>query len=183
MRRTVKEFRQAGNRAASALRGLIRRLTVVRTAAAAAWQVAGIVGAYDEQEAFDADMFAGVGIAYRPPAGADVEAVVLHVGSSSSQPVIVGTRVPALIPDDLAEDETVVFNSAAIIRIRPDGTVTVTDRVAGVALPLARLADLVALRAAITAWVPAGTLADAGNLKAAILAASWTTGTSKLKGQ
>jgi len=123
----------------------------------------------------------GVGFYARPAATGKPEAVLVNIGSESGHPVLVATRDKTL-QVALAEDETAVCTSKAVILIKKTGQVCITDRSGGVAVPLATKADLDALRTAITGAVPVG--GDGGAaLKTAMLAGTWPVGTQILKGQ
>lgn len=168
------------------LRGLVRRMIATATSLPR-WQLRGVRGADGADEVVQAEVFQGIGFAARPPASSSAEVITVNVDGQAKAPVVVAARdektaaaVRAAI-GGLGRGDTLVYNAAAIVLLRASGTVEIRSP-GGVAAELATLADLVALRTAITGAVPVA--GDGGAaLKTAILAASWTTGTTVLKGE
>lgn len=140
------------------LLGRIRRFALGITTRAF-WQVVGHVLDDGTTETHDIEPFSGVGFFSRPPSSSRAEVIVVYVGGPQS-PAIVASRdedVRRAVAADLAEDETQIHNSKAIVRIKAGGTVEI--RLAGgVALPLATKADL----AALASFVQGMTLAVSG---------------------
>lgn len=166
------------------LRGMLRRV-VVTLHNAARWQVTGRQG--NNPETFEAEAFAGIGFAARPPANGNPEAIAAAIGGTAST-VIIATRDEATRQasvGSLGVGETAVYNDKAVIVIKANGTVEIR-LVGGVAVPLATKADLDSLRAIFANWTPVASDGGAA-LKTAIIAASplgWhPTGTTVLKGQ
>ena len=126
----------------------------------------------------------------RPPAGVKPEAIAVSIAGNKAT-AIVATRDEATrqaVAGDLAEDETAIFNTQALVVVKADGTVEI--RLAGgVASPLATKADLDKLRANFSSWTPVANDGGAA-LKAVMTAAGgilhgsdWPVGTTVLKGQ
>ena len=84
----------------------------------------------DEKDT-DVEVFSNVGFYSRPPADSDAEAVVVKMGGSSRHSAIIATRDEKVrqaiaAAKDLAEDETILFNSTgALIHLKADGSVEV----------------------------------------------------------
>lgn len=166
------------------LAGLVRRM-VVTLARGGRWQLRGFKAL--AELANDVEVFQGIGIFARPPdppspARATVEAVVLNLGDSDA-PVVVAVRdarTQAAVAAALAADTTIVYNSAVGVRLTPAGLIELRSH-GGTAGPVATLADLQALKTAITGVVIAP--GDGGaTIKTAV--AGWTpTGTVKVRAE
>lgn len=152
--RTRTELRDVVDPLRNRVLGAIRRVAVTLAGARAIWQVAGYrlpAGAISTDEVFNAELFGGIGFHARPPTGGKPEAIVLMVGADSDHPVIVAIRdeaTRAAVANALKADETMLFNSKCIIHAKDDGTVEVRTP-NGVAVPLATLADVQAIRNAL----------------------------------
>lgn len=123
MRESVESLRIRTSQAATALRGMVRRLVVAATKSSGLWQLLGFEGIENEKETFDAveDFSHGVGFYARPKKDAKAEAVVVNVGGESGHPTIVGSRDLKTQPA-IDEDETVMFNSQRVVKLKADGT-------------------------------------------------------------
>jgi phage gp45-like len=168
------------------LRGLVRRLIATATRLPR-WQLRGVRGVDGASEVVQAEVFQGVGFAARPPASSAAEVIAVNVDGQAKAPVVVATRdektaaaVRAAI-GGLGPGDTLVYNAGVVVFLRSDGTVEIRST-GGTAVALALRSDLEALRTAIQNTMIAP--GDGGAaLKTAILAASWTTGTTVLKGE
>jgi phage gp45-like len=164
------------------IKGMIRRM-IISTTTKVLWRLDGFKFPDGTTERSDVENFAGIGFYAKPPSNSKAEAIVVNVGGASS-PAIVATRDEATrqaVAGNIAADETSVHNSKAVIHIKANGTVEIRSAL-GVALPLATLADLDALKAVFAACVIVPT--DGGAAIKAAIAANWDpTGTTKLKGE
>lgn len=191
--KTTKELAEVTKPDRVASFGAVRRMAI-RLTARALWQLAGytIDGFV---EAIKAETFTGIGISARPPVGSRADAIVLNVRDAKT-PVVVGARdegTRAAVVGNLAADETAIYNSAALVHVKADGTIEARSK-SGAAVPLATKEDLEKLKAAIAGAVTAA--GDGGaSLKATILGglatslggvsgtAPWPIGTTKLRGE
>lgn len=182
---TVAELAAATSPLLRVMRGMVRRFTV-STSRLPIWRLLGVRGADGDDEVVSAEVFSGVGFAARPAAAGTPEVIAVTVGGSKAV-VVVASRDEKTLAGiratmgELAAGDTLVYSSAAIVHVRANGTVEVRTP-AGTAGALARQQNLEALRAAIqNAVISPG---DGGAaLKTAILAATWTDGTTVLKGE
>lgn len=180
---SIKDLAKVTDPAVARAAGMIRRMVITLSGAKAIWQLTGFRQLDGSNEVVNAEVFSGVGFYARPAASGKPEAIVVMVGDGKV-PAVVAVRdeaTRAAVAGDLEADETAVFTSQAIVHLKNDGTVEIRSE-GGAAVPLATKADLDALRAAIQGAVPVANDGGAA-LKAAILAAAWTTGTAKLKGE
>lgn len=164
-----------------ALRGMVRRMAITATAKVL-WRLAGFKQADGTTEKTDVENFSGIGFFARPPSGGSAECIVINVGGALS-PAIVATRdeaTRAAVAGNLADDETCVHNSQAVIIIKANGTIEARSAV-GAAGALATLADLDALRSAIDGAIPVANDGGAALRTAMLL---WSpVGTTKLRGE
>lgn len=120
---TTKDWRDLTSTQMRQLAGLARRVAV-RLTDGAFWQTVGhLLLDNTTRETADAEVFSGVGVYARPPAGANAEAIQIHPGGPSN-PVIVATRDEATrkkMAGDALQDETFVFNSQVVIRLSNAG--------------------------------------------------------------
>lgn len=137
--REIGEFRRR-------VAGVARRLTV-RMTESGVWMLAGHILFDDVRETREVELWPGIGFFARPPRGDTAEAVVLNLGGQNN-PAIVATRDEATRTkvDDLAEDETALFNSAARVHVKANGTIEARTHT-GTAVALATKADVDALAA------------------------------------
>lgn len=128
------------------LLGAARRMAVGVTGRAI-WQVIGYKSAATGNETAVAEVFPGIGIYARPPSGGRAEAIVLNVGGAD-HPVVVALRDEATrrIAADVAEDETALYNSTAVVHVKADGTIEARS-IGGSAAALATKSDIDALKA------------------------------------
>lgn len=143
--KTVAELMDELSPLRKKLDGLVRRMTV-RLTSKTLWQLAGFKIDGRLQTIF-AELFTGIGITARPPEGSKAEAMVINVGDAD-HPAIIGTRdeaTRAKVAGALKADETMLFNSKAVVHVKADETVEVR-KPGGIAVPLATKADLQALR-------------------------------------
>lgn len=149
---TIEELNRITDPEMRSLRGMIRRMGV-KVTSTALWQLIGYRIA-DLTERLMAEPFTGIGFFSRPPRSGKPEGIAVFVGGTKS-PAIVALRdekTRSSVVGDLAEDETAIFNSRAVVVVRADGTVEI--RLAnGTAVPLATLADVQALWNFITTMV------------------------------
>ncbi|WP_428262894.1 hypothetical protein [Haliangium sp.] len=121
-----------------------------------------------EEDAMDS--FGPVGLVGRPAGDATVEAAVAFVGADGAHPIALGyvdgTRRAVIDAVGLGADETVVYNSQAVVKLLADGTVEIRS-LGGTAVPLATKADVERLRDEFLAHLhlapsgPTGTPLDA----------------------
>jgi phage gp45-like len=76
------------------------------------------------------EVFSGVGFYSRPKAGSKPEVIVVNVGGEDGHPVVVATR-DLSIQVSLAEDETAIFNSSAVVKVAANGDVLVRAKSGG----------------------------------------------------
>lgn len=177
MRETIAWQRDKNSPIMNRVNGMVRKVVVRLASATGLWGLLGFVDGEGEPEKFhDVEVFSNVGFWSRPRSSAKAEAVVVHVGGETGQPVVIATR-DKTIQIELDEDETAIFNSSVRVVLRKNGTVEIDD--GGGAEPLATKAELKALADFVqglfvggtgSAVVPAGTVPQ-------------PTGTTVLKGK
>jgi hypothetical protein len=187
-RRSTGDHAQETNPQRRAEIGMIRRV-VIGSSGGHAWQALGARGVTTRQETASVEVFAGIGFWSRPPASGRPEAIVGHVAAEADHPVIVGLRdekTRRAIAGALGVDETMLFNSVAVLYLKANGTVEARTA-SGVAVELALKSDLAALRSALgTAAIALG----AGGAAAVVTACDvitaptpWPVGTKKFKAE
>ena len=127
--------------------GALRRMAITVTAKAL-WQLTGFKQPDGTIETMKAEPFTGIGLAARPPNGGRPEAIVVMVGGASS-PMIIAVRdekTRAAIAGALGVDETMLFNSKAVVYVKADGSIEARSA-GGAAHALATKADIDALAA------------------------------------
>lgn len=164
--------------------GLVHRVRVVATQGAL-WKVEGHTDFNGNVSSYEAETFEGIGFASRPGAADNAEVIVLQVEAASGHPVIVATRnrdaLKKLIQSEgLEADETVIFASASMVKIKADGTIELGS-IGGTFQPLATKSDIDALKAIFDAWVVAGT--DGGGALKTLLEAWTPVGTVKVRAE
>lgn len=169
-------------------RGAIRRMVVTLTSKAI-WQLAGFLLGDGKREAMTAEPFTGIGFSSRPPANGKPEAIVLLPGDDARQPVVVAVRdekTRQAIVGALLENETAMFNDAALVHIKAGGTIEARSK-NGVAVPLATKADVDAIRNALNGhshqYIPPGSGGGAPIATTGNPAVPAPAGTSVLKGE
>lgn len=107
-------------------RALVRRLRIAASKGVL-WLLEGGEDFDGNVERDEIETFPGVGFYARPKRGDRAEAVVVKVGGEDGHPVIVATRNQDGIKrlGELAEDETAIFTSKSVVRIKADGTVEI----------------------------------------------------------
>lgn len=177
--KTVEQLAQSTNPALVRAFGAIRRLVVTLTDTAI-WQIAGVLMP-DGREAMRAEVFSGVGFYARPPAGAEVDAIVV-MGGDATNPAIVGLRdekTRAAVVGGMKPDEAALYNTLGLVYVKDDGTIEARSK-NGTAKRLATKDDIDALASWIhLTMVVNATGATAGTTTVPPSAA----GTSKLKGE
>lgn len=180
--RDTKDFRDAVSPPIRDLAGRLRRMLIRLTSRAgspsAIWQLLGHRGEDGRTETVDAEVFSGIGVFARPLGSAKAEAVVVNVGSVE-QPIVIATRcedVRKAVLDQLAENETAIYTSKAVVWIRADGTVEIRTAT-GTAKKVAHQEDLEAL------WTHVNGLATGGSGSAIIPAPAIGPGTASLKAE
>jgi phage gp45-like len=115
--------RERTRRPAVAFHSLVRRLAVAASEGGS-WQ---LLGPKDEdgaaEVAADIEVFQQIGYSSRPVAESG-EVVVVKIGGALTHPVIIATRDES-IRVDLDEDETAIYNSASIVKVKADGTIEI----------------------------------------------------------
>lgn len=166
----AQSVREATMRGAVNARNLVRRLAVAASAGGR-WQLLGSDG-----EVFaDVEAFQGIGYASRPADGAG-EVILLRV--SGNHPVIVATRDES-IRVDLDEDETAIFNSSSIVKVKADGAIEIGSQ-GGSFAALATKDDIDALES----WASTHVHVETGTTtNAPTIGPPSATGTTKLKAE
>lgn len=145
--RSAKDLAQAIAPDAVRAAGAVRRMTISLTTKTL-WQLLGHKMPDGQQETFTAEAFTGIGFYSRPASGGHPEAIVLNIGNAKA-PVIVAVRderTRAAMAGSLAVNETAMFNDAAIVHVKADGSIEARSK-NGTAQSLATKADLDALAA------------------------------------
>jgi hypothetical protein len=180
--RSTDELAKTNDPEGNSIRGRIRRMAITATAKAL-WTLAGYL-IDGQREEVPAEAFTGIGIAARPPATGKPEAIVLML-HDAKHPVIAAVRdqkTAAAIAGAIKAGETMLFNALALVYLKDDGTIEARSA-GGVAVPLATLADVQAIRNALHehAHTYAGGAGPAlTTLNPAVPA---PTGTTKLRGE
>lgn len=189
--KTVRELMEVTRPSVARAAGAVRRMAI-RLTARALWQLAGyeIDG---DAEVVQAEPFGGIGLHARPPSSSKPEAIVLMVGDAK-HPVIVAVRdekTRASIAGALQEDETMLFNSAAFVHVKSDGTIEARTP-GGTAKRLATLDDVMTIRNQLHRHThgPGEFTVTSGTTTIPVLGTSGTgpavtapSGTTKLKGE
>ena len=161
--RDEKAYRNPVGKAATMARAAIRKLTIELTSGAL-WNLLGLVAGDEEQSV---PVFSGIGWYARPPDGANSEAVVAKMGGGSQNPAIIAsrdedTRKAVTEANDLAEDETIAFNSKCVLYLKADGTIE-AKTTGGVAVALALKSDVDTLGTHVDTHKHAGLLGGTGS--------------------
>lgn len=119
-----REHAASVGQAARVLGGAIRRM-VISLSSEVLWQVTGHQLLDNTTETYDAEPFTGVGFYSRPHDTAGTpEAIV--AGASTENPTIIATRDEATrkaMIGDAPSDMAAMFNTLAMVYIKPDGTI------------------------------------------------------------
>ncbi len=125
---TIEEWRREGAPERRRTDGMIRRMPIGITGGVR-WRVTGhLLLDSRTREAYDAEVFGGVGFYARPKSGSNAEAIVVFPGDDAQNPIIIATRdedARKAIAKLAEDDSTAVFNSQTIILIKKDGTVEI----------------------------------------------------------
>jgi hypothetical protein len=124
--RTSEDFAEETSPFRRLVRGMVRHVTISLTQSSL-WQVVGQKGGSGGTETFEAPPLTGIGVYARPPASGNPEGIALAIAGSKST-MIVAMRDEATrqaIAGDLAEDETAIFNSQALMLVKANGTIEV----------------------------------------------------------
>ena len=110
-------------------RSMIRRLRVAASDAVH-WVLEGFEDFDGNVETEEAEAFEGIGFASRPKADHRAEVVVAKIGGESGHPVIVASRSRDAFKlltkaEGLEEDETVIFTSKSMVKIKADGEILI----------------------------------------------------------
>lgn len=172
-----KQWAHAIGREARELAGTLRRMAVKRTTGAL-WQVVGHLLFDGSKETRDVEVASGIGFYARPKSAGRCDAIVVFP-NGAMYPVVIATRdedTRKKVANDLAEDETQVHNSQAVVRIKANGTIEARSA-NGTAVPLATKADVQALRDFASGLLYGGT--------GSAVVPGWPNpaGTTKLKGE
>lgn len=173
---------------------LVRRFVARDTSDPALYEVVGFRDGEDE-ERDTLEVFGTLGCVARAPADDDTELVAVAVNARDHHVVVAARDVATLraVVESvgLGSDETVVYTSRAVVKLRADGTVEVRA-LDGTARPLAYKSDVDAVNARVAALelVFNGHVHSGGTLPGGVTgsttpAATSATveGTSVLKGQ
>lgn len=104
--------------------GAFRRMLVTRTGTGT-WQTMGhALLDPTKPETREIENWPGIGVTARPPDGGSGEAVVVQIGGPNN-PAIVATRDEATrtLVDDIAPNESTLYNSLSRVYVRNDGTI------------------------------------------------------------
>lgn len=157
--RTIERMRQALDPFRASVTTMARRM-VVTLSSRALWQLAGYRAPDVSEVLSGVEVFAGIGFHSRPPSSGKPEAIVIMLGADATTPVVVAVRDEATraAVAALLENESMVFNTLACMHVTQSGKVEARS-VEGVAVPLATLADMQALRT----WLLAHTHTSGGS--------------------
>ncbi len=186
MGRSRKAHARVGDPIELRLRNMVRRF-VVSVGHGAVWKLLGIRGLDGEDETVTAEVFQGIGIASRPAADGEPEAIVVNVGGAKV-PVIVATRDQRTLAGVLASlgeleaGSTLIFTAGAVVYVRANGTVEIRSP-GGAAAALATKADIDALKTYISTHTHSGVTAGAAVSGVPAAAPPNATGTTVLKAQ
>lgn len=174
---TTKDWRAETSPSERSAAARVRRMAI-RLTSGVFWRLAGhLLLDGVTREARDAEVFSGIGFFSRPKQGANAEAVVV---GDAENPIIIATRDEAVRQAiaRLEQDSTAIYNTMAIVVIKPDGTIhirskngTAQSTVRGQTYRSAEDTMLTALgvfATAIGALNPATSAAAAATLNAAI---------------
>lgn len=152
---TIQDLHSVTNPLLRRLAGMVRRFTV--TATQGVWRLTGAVMIDGQRETVNAEPFTGIGFYSRPSANGKPEAIVVNVGGPKG-PVVVAARDEQTRASvaDINADETAVFNSAALVYVKADGTIEIRTK-NGSAVALAKNSDLNSLREFCAAQLYGGT--------------------------
>jgi len=173
--RTSEDFAQETSPFRRLMRGMIRHFAITLTQSTL-WQVLGQVGGQGGDETIEIEPFTGIGFYSRPPNSGNPEAIATAIGGTDAM-AIVATRDEATrqaVAGDLAEDETMTFNTLTVVYHRQSGVVEIRAP-NGVAFALPTLADYNALREAYNAHTH--TVATTGSASAQSGSAAATSST------
>ena len=182
--KTIEQLQRVLDPALVTAKGAVRRMAISLTSRVL-WQLTGFrlpgAGGSTTTETQTAEPFTGIGFYARPPTSGKPEAIVIMVNDGQN-PVVVAVRdekTRAAIAGALEANETAVFNSAAIVHVKADGTIEARSA-SGVAVPLATLADVQAMRSTYNGHQHLET-GGTTNVTTSLMAAP--TGTTVLKGE
>lgn len=188
MRWTPEEFAEQIGAFRREVAGIVRKMTI-GAVSGASWQMIGhrLID-YGDLETSEVEVFSGIGFFSRPAGGGTAEAIMVEIGGANG-PAVIATRDEATraLVDDIAADETTLYNSLSRVQAKADGTIEARSH-AGAASALAFEADFAAIVHILSTWVVVANDGGAA-LKAAINAyigtkpGGWPFGTSKLKAE
>lgn len=158
------------------LRAAVRRFRVAASTGGL-WSLSG----HGQERAEEVELFGGIGFHSRPGSSGKPEVVVVKVGAASGHPVIIATRDEATRVT-LEADETAIFNSTTIVKIKADGTIEAGSR-GGTFEALLKKSEYDALKTVFDAHTHAGVTTGAGVSGTTATPAPTATGTTKLKGE
>lgn len=123
----------------------VRRMAITLTTQAL-WQLAGVRNLDGSTETINIEPFLGIGLFARPPSSGSPEAIVVFAGGPKAGAIVAvrDEKTRQAIAGALAQDETMLFNSKAVVYAKADGTIEARSA-SGVALELATKADVTAL--------------------------------------
>lgn len=153
--KTIAELAQVTDPLRKRIEGAIRRMTVALSNGGI-WQGAGTRQLDGTTETVRAEVFGTAGVFGRPAAGRG-EVIVAMLHADAKTPVIVAvrdeaTRAAIMKALELAEDETALYNSQAVVHVKADGTVEVRAP-NGAAVPLALKSDVQAVKSTFDSHV------------------------------
>lgn len=126
---TTRETRDQTSPAARGIAGAIRWMAVKLSKDDGFWQLLGhLLPDGKTKETIRAAPFSGIGFYARPKAGSASAEVVINFVGGAPNPVIVASRdedARRKMADDLADDETAMFNQTVTVRCTKDGHVEI----------------------------------------------------------
>lgn len=152
-------FRDRTTSAYARIANIVKRMVMLKIDSPLRWRAKDA----DPEEIDDVEIFHNVGFHARPPAVGkwgpnvaihNVEAIVVNV-NSHDHPVIIATRdadTMRVVVEKvgLNPDETFIYNSKSVVKIKADGTVEIRS-LDGTAVPLATKADVDAVNERVAA--------------------------------
>jgi hypothetical protein len=124
---TIESLRRLIDPAVARAAGAVRRMAITVSGAKAIWQLSGFRMPDGSTETRQAEVFAGIGFFARPAAGGKPEAIALMINDAKT-PIVVAVRdeaTRAQVAGELAADETMLFNSQAVVHAKANATVEI----------------------------------------------------------
>lgn len=183
---SVQDFAEAAGVFRREMAGAVRRFVIGRSDGGV-WQVLGhLLFDPTKRETKDVENYPGIGVFARPPDGAG-EGIVVQAGGPNN-PALIAARDEATRAkvNDVAPDETAIYNSAARVHVKANGTIEARTH-SGTAEQLAMKSAIDGFFAILNGWTPVPNDGGAA-LKTAFTTyvsgnPGWPKSTTKLKGE